>query len=316
MKISLKIKGLLSSKPAAIFLLLVCSMEISFACEICGCSGNGYHYGILPQFRKNILGIRYTNRRFFSQHLISEQLLIPGNTSTEYFSSTELWGRFYLGKKIQLLAFLPFNNFRQVENGVSSTASGPGDMTVAFTYTLFDNASDIGRDFKQTLLAGAGVKLPVGKFNPSSGGGELNPSMNTGTGSVDYLVNTIYTCRYKRTGINADFNYRLNGANKNEFRYGDRITTAAKFFYWKDVGKKTTLLPNAGIMYEKLQEDTHYSDKQHFSGGNITFFTAGLELYTGRINVGCTYNDPLSQQLSRGYVKAKSQFSVTFNYMF
>ena len=316
MKVLQKIKGLQSSKAVFVLLLFATMQTTIQACEICGCSGSGYHFGILPQFKKNVIGIRHTYRNFFSQHLISEQLLIKGNTSNEYFNTTELWGRYYIGKKIQLFAFVPFNNFRQVESGVSTTASGIGDITLAANYKAYDNADDLTKKFKQTLLVGGGIKLPTGSFRTSSSSADMNPSINTGSGSVDFLTNVIYTCRYKRFGLNTDVNYRINTTNQQEFAYGNRLTTAAKFFYWKDVSNKFAVLPNAGIMFEHLEKDRHYDEKQNFSGGNITTFTAGVELYIKKINIGITYNQPLSQDLSKSFVKMNRQLSASINFMF
>lgn len=316
MKILSTIKNWPNSKCIYALLISLAISTSSFACEICGCAINGYHFGILPQFKKNLFGVRYNYRSFQSQHLISEQLFIKGNTSTEFYNSVDIWGRFFVGKKIQLFAFVPFNQFVQNEEGIKTKASGLGDITIAANYTLYNDAANKEKLFKQTLLVGGGIKLPTGKFATVSGNEVLNPNMNTGTGSIDYLVNTIYNCRYKRVGLNADANYRINSTNNDEFQYGNRFTTSAKFFYWKDVGKKTTLLPNAGIMYEYAAKDKHYTEKQNFSGGDITYLTTGLEVYTGKINIGCTYNHPLAQNLSRGLVTNKDQVSVNVSYMF
>lgn len=288
----------------------------SFACEICGCSINGYHYGILPQFKKSFIGIKYGYRSFQSQHLISETLHILGNRSTEYYNSAELWGRFYVNKRLQLFAFVPFNHFRQHESGKSSTVKGMGDITLAASYLVYNTGARTDKTFKQTLLAGGGLKIPTGKFDNNTQSQELNPSINTGTGSVDYLANLIYNCRYGRAGLNLDANYRLNGANSKDFRFGNRFTSAARFFYWQDVGRKITLLPNSGILYEHAEKDHHQKELQKFSGGDIHFFTAGLEIYSGMLNAGVTYNHPMSQHLSEGLVTMNNQLSVHLNILF
>lgn len=312
----LEINGFLSNK-IIVFFIALCSISIpAFSCEICGCSGNGYHFGILPQFRKNVVGLRHTYRTFSSQHLISEQLMIKGNTSTEEFNSTELWGRFYAGKKFQLFAFVPYNHFKQFETGVTTIEQGIGDITLAANYTIFNTADDLSKDFKQTVLLGGGVKLPTGKFIMTKNGDELNPNMNSGTGSVDFLTNVIYTCRYKGIGINTDFNYRINNTNSDKFQYGNRITTSAKLFYWKNINSKVSILPNAGILFENLHQDKHHKEIQKFSGGTVTFLTGGLEVYAGKVNLGVTMNHPMSQNLSKGLVQLNNQWTASVNFMF
>jgi hypothetical protein len=288
----------------------------TMACEICGCSISGYHFGILPQFRKNFIGLKYNYRSFNSQHLISEELYILGEKSTEHYQSAEVWGRIYGGKKLQLIFILPFNHFVQKEEGVKRVSTGLGDITLEANYTVYDDAANIHKKFKQTLLAGAGLKLPTGKFKSATNGDELNPSMNAGSGSTDFLLNGIYTCRYEKFGLNADLNYRMNTRNKDEFKFGNRLTSAIKFFYWKDLDKKITLLPNAGFLYERADADQHYDEKIRYSGGDITYLTLGTEAYFGKLNLGATLNHPLSQQLSKGLVHNNNQFSINATYMF
>ena len=120
-------------------LVLVFFVEIKpiQACEICGCSGNGYHLGILPQFKKHFVGVRNTYRVFHSQHLISEQLYILGKRSREYYNTTELWARYQAGKKTQLFVLLPYNRFEQKEEGLPShIVSGLGDVSLAVNRIL------------------------------------------------------------------------------------------------------------------------------------------------------------------------------------
>ena len=81
------------------------------------------------------------------------------------FNSTELWGRFYAGKKFQLFAFVPYNHFKQIETGVTTIEQGIGDITLAANYTIFNTADDLSKDFKQTVLLGGGVKLPTGNLS-------------------------------------------------------------------------------------------------------------------------------------------------------
>jgi len=304
-----------SKKLSVVVISLLFSFS-GFACEICGCSINGYYFGILPQSLKNHIGVRYTYRDFQSQHLISEQEFILGNKSTEYYNSMELWGRFYLNKKIQIMAFVPFNHYLTNEVGTKTTAKGIGDITIVANYTLYNDAATGTTNFKQSLLVGGGIKLPTGKFNTSKSSQELNPSINPGTGSVDFLSDIIYNCRYKRVGLNLDANYRINTTNKDDFKYGNRFTAAAKFFYWKDVGKKLTLLPNAGLLFENAAKDTHGDEIQDFSGGNITYFTAGLEIYASKVTLGATFNHPVSQNMFKGLVQTGNNFSANASFMF
>ena len=310
------IRVLRNAKAIRLTLLLLFTALATQACEICGCSVNGYQFGILPQFKKHFVGVRHQFRSFRSQHLISQQLYILGNQSREYYHSTEVWGRFQVGKKLQLFAFLPYHHFKQVEAGTTSRANGMGDISLMGYYTALNNANQLHRRFKQTLQLGGGIKLPTGRFLPFRGESELNPHLNTGTGSVDYFINGIHTMRYKRIGLTAEASYRINTENQNQFRYGNRLTTAARFFYWKDVSKKVSLLPQVGLSWETADRDHLYADKQPFTGGSITQLVSGIDVFSSHVGVNLGVQIPLQQNLARGLVHTNTQVNVGLTYIF
>lgn len=316
MKPSFAIRALRSAKFVGLLLLGVSVVVPAAACEICGCSVNGYQFGILPQFKKHFVGVRHQYRSFRSQHLVSQQLYIYGNQSKEYYHSTELWGRWQAGKRVQLFAFLPYHHFKQVEAGTTSRANGLGDATLMGYYTAFNNAGKLHKTFKQTLQIGGGIKLPTGRFLTNRGEAELNPHLNTGTGSVDYFLNAMHNMRYKRFGLTAEASYRINSLNDYQFRYGNRLTTAARFFYWKDVSKTTSVLPQLGITWERSARDILYTDKQPFTGGTATQLVTGVDVFMPHVAVNLSYHQPIQQNLARGLVTLNPQVMVGLTYIF
>lgn len=301
-----------------VFAVLHFTINEASACEICGCSGNGYHLGILPQFKKHFIGVRNTYRVFNSQHLISEQLHILGKKSVEYFNTTEIWGRYQVGKKTQLFVLVPYNSFTQKEEGLAAQkVQGLGDISILANRILMTKNAGKMDKIQQTWQAGGGVKLPTGRYD-SDNSDDLNANMNAGTGSFDILLNTIYTIRYNHFGLNADAGYRINTANTDEFRYGNRITTGARLFYWKNLGRamKWSILPNIGILYDRAAKDDHHQEKQTYSGGSITNLVAGTEIYAGKWTLGASWFHPLQQDLSKGLVKMKSQVTINMAWVF
>lgn len=299
-------------------LILLVSQAEAKACEICGCSGNGYHLGILPQFKKHFVGIRNTYRVFHSQHLISEELYILGKRSVEYFNTTELWGRFQAGKKTQVFVLIPYNRFVQKEEGLpSQTVKGIGDITLLANRVLLNKNSGKMDKWQQVLQAGGGVKLPSGKYRSYSGD-DLNVNMNPGTGSLDVLLNMIYTLRHNHFGLNGEAGFRINTPNADDFRYGNRFTGGLRLFYWQNIGRamKWSVLPNIGWLYDRANRDNHRGEKQNFSGGYATQWVTGTELYAGKWTLGASWFHPLRQQLSNGLVKMKSQVTVNMAYVF
>lgn len=89
------------------FICLIVSSLSTSACDLCGCANGSSFVGLLPRSGSQFVGMRYRLRSFDS-HLNSQML----KTKEEY-NTLEVWGRFYPIKKLQVLAFLPYNDNQQ-----------------------------------------------------------------------------------------------------------------------------------------------------------------------------------------------------------
>jgi len=140
--------------------------------------------------------------------------------------------------------------------------------------------------------------------------------MNTGSGSTDFILNSIYTVRYGRAGINLDASYKVNTKNKQSFQYGNTVTTGARAFFWQNIGKRVSVLPNIGILFEQTAKDQHYGEKQQFSGGSVTNLVAGTDIYIQRFVFGASFYKPLQSDLSEGLVTQQSRLTATISIIF
>lgn len=298
-------------KKYLLYLLLITAMpgiQRAAACDVCGCAANANYFGILPQYGQHFAGLRYTSSRFTSSHMPSlfETSQSPYHESLQRM---EVWGRFYPAKRIQLYAFIPYQYNTRNDAGVVTTSQGLSDISVMGNYILI-NTGDSGRlSWRNTLSLGGGVKAPTGRFDPSGAA-----SLQTGTGTWDYLLNAIYTTRYKQLGLNADVNVRLNTANA-DYRYGNRYTSSVRLFYWHRY-KLVSILPHTGILAEYAQKDRKYGIDQYYTGGNGYYSATGIDVYFRRISVGCIYTVPLSETLNAGYEKTNQRVSVQALYLF
>ena len=263
------------------------------ACDVCGCSLGGGYYGILPQFNKNFVGLRWSQAKFYA-YMNHRSEYLQEEHSNDTYNKVELWGRFYIGKRLQIFAFVPYsyNTMRGTEQNV--TASGLADITLSANYLLI-NTGDSTRMFKHTLSAGAGIKLPTGENNLTDHGELVHPNFQMGTGSTDFLLSAIYTVRYGKLGSNVETGYKINTANADEYRFGNQFHASYQFFYWQNV-KSITLLPNAGLYYE--QADNHKDGRaiQTNTGGSALLVSAGMETYVSRFTIGFNYKHPLTQK--------------------
>ncbi|MDX1943706.1 MAG: hypothetical protein SFU99_24275 [Saprospiraceae bacterium] len=295
----------------ALWLLAILSAQ---ACDVCGCSIGGNYFGILPQFHGHFVGLRYQYRSFRSEHL---PLFSQTETlvSHEYFHTTELWGRWNPSKKLQLFAFVPVHFMQKRETGISTRENGIGDPSVIANLVLFNTGDDVRNTWKHAIQIGAGIKFPVGHSNLKLSDGLVNPNFQLGTGSFDFPLNAIYTIRYKRAGLSTEVNYRINTANSNDYRFGNRLNTGTHFFYWQQVGA-TAFLPSVGTLWEYAAQDLENGIYQDLTGGQSLWLTTGLDVYFQRFSVGMSYQQALYQDLAEGQLTSRPRLTANVSFLF
>jgi hypothetical protein len=284
----------------------------SSACDICGCSSGAYFSGILPQFNRNFSGIRYTYRGFITSHPTSDASVLK---SKDQFHTVDAWGRFYPHRRVQLFTVIPVNYITQTESGGTTSSIGLGDMQFYANYAIIQTPDSLESNWKHTLLAGGGLKLPTGENNYMRNGERLIQNLQPGSGSWDVLMNVIYTVRYKGWGLNLDANARINTTNNQGYRFGNRVNGSAKFFYWARY-RHWSFLPNIGLLGDFGAQDSDKGIKIRETGGYSVLGTVGLDLYFKRLITGFTFQQPLAHQLADGAVKPLQRYSVSLSFLF
>ena len=287
------------------------SVEMIIACNVCGCGVGNYHYGILPQFRKNFVGIRYRHGSYTSK--------LDGGHSASYsyetFQGAELWGRFYPAKRIQAFVFIPFN-FNERREGINTkNLHGLGDVVISANYNLINTYDSTTTSLKHNLLIGGGLKLPTGEYRALENGLTVNQNFQLGTGSVDFLFNLIYTTRYKNIGVNAEFSYSLNSTNKDEYRFGDAARAGLTGFYIVSLDA-LTIMPNIGLSGEFFEDNKQFDEPFPDTGGWASMFNVGTEIYYRNLALGASYSHPGKQELFHGKVEANDRVSAHVTFMF
>jgi hypothetical protein len=281
------------------------------ACNVCGCGVANYHYGILPQYTKNFIGVRYRHRSY-------QSTLEAGHDapfSNETFQSAELWGRFYPFKKLQAFVFLPYNFNERIEGQKITRLTGIGDAVISANYNLFNTYDSVHARIKHSLLIGGGVKLPTGKFQAIEDGLTVNQNFQLGTGSIDFLFNLIYTIRMNKVGFNGEFTYNVNTTNKDDYRFGNTSRSGVSTFYVASTGK-LTVMPNAGVSVETFADNKQYGQAFPETGGWAMLYNAGIESYYNQIAFGITYTHPGKQQLFSGNVTSYDRIAMHVTFMF
>ncbi|HEY3404263.1 MAG TPA: hypothetical protein VGK59_12800 [Ohtaekwangia sp.] len=304
-------------KIKLVLLVLMLSSVSARACDVCGCSLGGSYYGILPQFSKNFVGLRWSQAKFYAYMDHQGEYIAP-EYSHDTYNKVELWGRFYITKRFQVFAFIPYayNDMNGSEQNISN--NGLSDITLLGNYILLNTGEDETVRWKHTWMVGGGVKLPTGKNNLEDNGILVNPNFQLGTGSVDFLANTVYTVRYQKAGFNAETGYKINTRNSEKYLFGNQFHASGQFFFWQNM-KSFSFLPNAGLYFEQSSQHKDSQAIQTNTGGYALLATAGLETYYKRVTLGLNYKRPVKQKFNSdeiAEITAKDRWIVSLTYNF
>jgi hypothetical protein len=298
--------------------LIIASIIVLFtitstkACDICGCGVGSYYLGILPEYNKRFIGLRYQHKTL-QTHLgpMGERTPL---TTDETYQSAELWGGWNIGKRFRVLAFVPYNFNERKSQSSSGGKDGLGDIAIMGYYKFLDHTGNLGGKLLiQSLYIGGGVKLPTGKYEPSErlAVQESPNNFQLGTESTDFTLNAAYDVRWNDLGINANVNYKMNTENKYEYRYGNKFTSNVLIYHKFRVAKVLSVAPNLGVLYETAAQDVE-SKKYDVavSGGYSISAVAGLEFSMKGLSFGANYQNVRSQDLAGGRAKAGNRFMV------
>lgn len=285
-----------------------------WACDVCGCSISGLQFGILPQFQKHFVGMRYSTKSFTSIHppLFTTDSL---TTSLESFNTVDLWGRMAISNRWQVFGFLPINFIHKVENGILYDASGLGDVSIVGLYSLINQKKSKNIPLYQNLQIGGGIKLPSGSYQTLDAAKEWIPGVQLGSGSVDFLLNVNYIVKYQHFGASLEANARLNQQNDLSFKFGNRYASTCKVFYRID-SKKNVIMPNLGLTFESSNRDYHEGAFLDLSGGKTLFGQIGVDYFAEHISMGLHYQPSIYQDVAQGNIISSNRFSAQILYLF
>lgn len=287
------------------------------ACDVCGCSLGGNYFGLMPSYGKHFVGLRWSQAKFhaFMNH---NSEYFENEYSNDRYSKLELWGRFRINDRWQLFAFVPYSVNDMNGSHQNVKANGIGDVSVLTSFKLFATQDSSSTGWSHMMTIGGGVKFPTGKFDLEDQGELINRNFQMGTGSVDFLVNGVYTLRYKKVGFNIESAYKVNATNRDDYRFGNQFNASGQFFYLKSFGS-ISILPNTGMYFERAQKHEDGKAKITNTGGHATFFSTGMETYWKNFSLGFNYKRPVAQRYNSddiADITAKERWSLSMTYSF
>jgi hypothetical protein len=300
-------------KIIVLHLFLVFFTTQVLACDICGCGVGSYYFGIMPQFQKNFIGFRHRYSSFDS-HLGYNPIF----RTQEHFNITEFWGRYYIGKKWQVLAFVPYAYNIQQTKTKTNYLQGLTDISLLANYPIFVTQNK-EKKFQHNFRAGIGIKLPTGKYRYQENVIDevANPNFQLGTGSTDFMLNVSYIVRYKKAGISSDLTYKINTKNSQNYQFGNRLSGNIAFFYLQKLNNQIAVMPNIGIYFENSGLDKRNNQKINETGGYFWANSLGMEVYfLKKFSVGFNYQNPFFQDLAFGQIKGNQRWIAQMSFLF
>lgn len=298
-----------------VFSLILTHFAIE-ACDVCGCSAGASSMGILPQFQKNVVGVRYSYLSF-ANPAADLYANLDETVKMDHAHTTQFWLRYYPLNRWQLFAFVPYKvHQRNFLGGNSVQIQGLGDISATLNYTLINTGDSLGRRWKNTLLIGGGIKLPTGKYRQRDENLTLLPAnFQVGNGAYTFSVNAIYTTRINKVGINADVFYRMNSKNESFYQPGNQWNSSLSLFYWKNI-KMLSLLPSVGLYAEGFAKDKEYDLELQYSGGKVLLLNGGLDFYYKRLIVAALFQYPLTYDIPSAQTSPKWRSSIGISLLF
>lgn len=301
-------------KIIILIVIALFSINTTDACEICGCGHSNYYFGLLPHYKHAFFGLRYQYKRFNT--VMADD---PTQFSKDYYKSVELWGGWNIGKRWQVITVIPYNYVHQVSDDGVKNNQGIGDIAAIVNYKIFDKTSSLSKNetVKQQLWFGAGIKMPSGKFNIDDTDPALVAIANTqtGTASTDFMLNSMYSLRINKLGINTSVSYKLNTANKDKYSFGNKFSAGSFVSYTLNAGP-VAIVPNLGLLYENTAINKLNKEKIAQTGGNLLTTAAGLELNFKIVTIGANVQLPISQNFASGQTEVKTRGMVHMTFGF
>lgn len=284
-------------KKLLLLVLSVTGFYAASACDICGAGAGSYNPFLNPQLSRHYFSATYVHRCY---HTLSDE----GIAGREYYNSLVLGGQFTVGKRIQLIASLPYQ-FNTLRNQYGDKKiAGAGDISLLLNYKLLDREVN---QFRHTVLIGGGIKLASAAYHPTTKAESEN--FQLGTGSMDYLLNGIYRLGFGNWIFNAVGTYKYNMENRDGYRYGDVLTGALTVARRIEV-KGYSIAPWLQFSMESHMKDADNHVLQQHSGGHVCYSGGGVDVSRNKITIGAAAQFSPNQNLAAGMIKVKPSFTT------
>ncbi len=281
------------------FILLFLSLgQQSIACDLCGCGPAGQFFGMLPILEGRYASLRY-QQQFFEHPKTALNTLDGEALQADVMQSMELWMRWQLDARWQIIAQLPYRQHQRLSaSGSVVDISGPGDFQLTAFYKLWQR-NDSSR-WQQAVSAGAQLILPTGPYQQRDTQRRLLPELfQLGTGAWGMQMQAFYTLSRNGRGMQLESRLRAHQANELDYQRGPAWGNSLQLFVNRQ-GKRLRYMHYVGATADQVWADKSYGQPQSSTGGTLWGLSAGTDLYTAKSAVHFLIQLPVYQVIATG----------------
>lgn len=204
----------------------------------------------------------------------------------------ELRGKYFLSRRVELNAFVPYVMNTSQISGRQLNVAGIGDVTVFAGYHLIRAIEVAG--VQSRLIVGGGLKLPTGNYRRTNAAGVRYPLLNqVGTGTTDGFVYANYIGSFRSLGLSVNSSFRVSSENKFSNSLAPSTATFASLFYRIPLGSDWQVYPSAQFFYEKTDGemlDGHLTGEHAM---NNALLGPGLDVYYKNVSLNASVQLPV-----------------------
>ncbi len=286
-------------------------IQLSYACDFCGCSPAVMNTDVLTIQPQSSIGTSLQYRNF--KHLASDANLKRTQIINQsYFVS-------YAPKKwVDIRLSMPVSwmiNQYVVQDKNTPTLRekkfGAGDLMLFSNFRAFSKPAMGKKKAGHIINLGYGMSFPTGSKKTSAN--VWLQDFNFGTQMVAFYFSGTYSLSIKRWSIVNSALVKLNLLNKNKVKYGNMYSyqLAANYTHFF---KHITVTPIAGIRTDISSRNISNNIIQTKSGGWILSANIGVQCAIKDFSFNVSVSQPVAQKISGGNILEKTGFSCMFRY--
>jgi hypothetical protein len=268
------------TKNILFILLFSLFTSTSSACDVCGCGPAGQFFGMLPVLEGRYASLR-SQQQLFRHPSTAENLLNGEALTHDHLQSLELWMRWQLDDRWQLIMQLPYRHHARYSSaGLASNISGMGDVQLTAFYKILKPKPD--KKWGHALSAGMQVVAPTGAYQQRDDQRRLLPeAFQIGTGAWGAQMQAFYSLSRNLSGLQLEGRVRQHLPNELDYQMGTAMGSSLQFFTNKQ-GKRFRWMYYGGLTFDYLAADKNYGAAKLSTGGKTLGLSAGIDLYTSK----------------------------------